>query len=182
MTWSCAHDASVSRSAQDWVPAPVMAGLGRHPAAVIATFVVVAFAAVFAAFLLLVRGVSSDPDPALEAAQGMAHRLLNGRESIDVDAQGAGRYVFRVVYQASDGNVGATLLATHVGVAVCARGGHPTQAARFSYLHFDPTCEDGRIDLRPRETSTAADRARYGGDFVRGADQQDEPSPRLIGA
>src|SRR3954451_24570091 len=84
-----------------WVPAPVMAGLGRHPAAVIATFVVVVFAAVFAAFLLLVRGVASDPDPALEAAQGMAHRLLNGRESIDVDAQGAGRYVLRVVYQAS---------------------------------------------------------------------------------
>jgi hypothetical protein len=159
-----------------------MAGLGRHPGAAIATFVVIAFAAVLAAFLLLVRGVSSDPDPSLEAAQGMAHRLLTGRESIDTDVQDEGRYVFRVVYQASDGNVGATLLATHIGVAVCARGGHPTQAARFSYLHYEPTCQDGRVDLRPRETSVAADRARYGGDFVRGADQQDEPTPRLIGA
>jgi hypothetical protein len=69
-----------------------MAGLGRHPAAAIATCVVVAFAAVLGAFVLLIRGVSSDPDPALEAAQGMAHRLLTGRESIDTDVQRPGEY------------------------------------------------------------------------------------------
>jgi hypothetical protein len=88
--------------------------------------------------VLLIRGVSSDPDPALEAGQGMAHRLLTGRESIDTDVQRPGEYVFRVVYQTSDGNVGATLAATHIGVAVCMRGDRATQAARFSYLHFEP--------------------------------------------
>jgi hypothetical protein len=159
-----------------------MAGLGRHAGAAIATFVVVAFAAVLGAFVLLIRGVSSDPDPALEAAQGMAHRLLTGRESIDTDVQRPGEYVFRVVYQTSDGNVGATLAATHIGVAVCMRGDRATQAARFSYLHFEPNCRDGRLDLRAHETSITADRAHYGGDFVQGADQRDEPTPRLIGA
>jgi hypothetical protein len=159
-----------------------MAGLGRHPGAAIATFVVVAFAAILGAFVLVVRGVSNDPDPKLESAQGLAHRLLSGRESIDTDVQGPPEYVFRVVYQSSDGNVGATLQATHIGVAVCMRGGRATQAARFSYLHFAPTCGGGRVILHPRETSVAADRARYGGDFVQGADQRDEATPLVLGA
>jgi hypothetical protein len=32
------------------------------------------------------------------------------------------------------------------------------------------------------ETSIAADRAAYGGDFARDADQRDEPIPRRIGS
>jgi hypothetical protein len=44
-----------------------------------------------------------------------------------------------------------------------------------------PSCTDGRLDLRPAETSIAADRARWHGEFVQGVDQQDEPAPRVIG-
>jgi hypothetical protein len=100
----------------------VLAGPRRHPGAAFATVVAVAFLAVPVAFWLFLRSTTSDPDPALASAQAMAHRLLRGTESIDTESHGAGRYVFRVVYQSSDGNVGTTMLATHIGVAVCMRG------------------------------------------------------------
>ena len=114
---------------------------------------------VLGGFLLLLRTIGSDPSPGLLSAQGTAHRLLTGRESIDTDVQRDGEYVFRVVYQTSDGNVGGSLLATHIGVAVCLRGDPATEAARFSYLHFKPACSDGRLQLSPAETSVAQDRA-----------------------
>ena len=55
----------------------------------------------------------------------------------------------------SDGNVGSTLFATHIGVAVCLRGDRAVDAVRFSYLHFKPACRDGRVraDARPRPRS-----------------------------
>ena len=108
--------------------------------------------------------------------------LLVGRESIHTDVQGGGEYVFRVVYQASDGNVGSTELATHIGVAVCLRGDRAVDAVRFSYLHFKAACDDGQVALTPAETSVAQDRKAFGGEFVKGADRQDEPNPRRIGA
>jgi hypothetical protein len=89
----------------------------------------------------------------------------------------------RVVYQASgDANVASTSLATHIGVAVCLRGDRAVDAVRFSYLHFKPACNGGRVALTPAETSVAADREAHGGEFVKGADQQDEPTPRRIGS
>jgi len=134
------------------------------------------------AWLLLVRGLTSDDKPDRDAALVMGHRLVSGRESLGTDVESPDRYVFRVVHQASaDGGVAGTELATHIGVAVCLRDGRAVQAARFSYLHFSPSCTDGRLDLRPAETSIAADRARWHGEFVQGADQQDEPAPRVIG-
>jgi hypothetical protein len=159
-----------------------MAAIRRHPAAAGLAFLAVGCVVVFGAFVLVLRSVGSDPSPGLLAAQGMAHRLLTGRESIDTDVQRGGEYVFRVVYQTSDGNVGASLAATHIGVVVCLRGDAATQAARFSYLHFRPACRDGRLGLTPAETSVARDRAAFGGDFVRGADQRDEPIPKRIGS
>jgi hypothetical protein len=69
-------------------------------------------------------------------------------------------------------------LDTHIGVVVCLRGDRATDAVRFSYLHFKAACDDGQVALTPAETSIAADRKAYGGEFVRGADQQDEPTPR----
>ena len=137
---------------------------------------------VLGAFLLVLRAVGADPAPGQLSAQGMAHRLLSGRESIDTDVQRSGEYVFRVVYQTSDGNVGATLAATHIGVAVCLRGDAATEAARFSYLHFKPACHDGRLQLTPAQTTVSEDRAAYGGDFARDADRRDEPIPRRIGS
>jgi hypothetical protein len=125
----------------------VLAGLRRHPGAAFATVVAVAFLAIAIAFWLVLRSLRSDPDPPLESAQAMAHRLLRGTESIDTDSRDAGRIVFRVVHQTSDGNVGTSMVATHTGVAVCLRGGRATDAARFSYLQFSPTCQDGRVDL-----------------------------------
>ncbi|HEX5900362.1 MAG TPA: hypothetical protein VFY32_13245 [Solirubrobacteraceae bacterium] len=159
-----------------------MAAIRRHPAAAGLAFLAAGCVVVFGAFLLLLRTVGSDPSPSLLSAQGMAHRLLSGRESIDTDVQRDGEYVFRVVYQTSDGNVGGSLSATHIGVAVCLRGDRATDAARFSYLHFKPACSHGQLLLSPAETSIAQDRANFGGDFVPGADQRDEPTPKRIGS
>jgi hypothetical protein len=159
-----------------------MAAMRRNPVAAGAVVLLVGCVVVFAVFLTLLRSIGSDPSPGLLSAQGMAHRLLVGRESIDTDVQRNGEYVFRVVYQASDGNVAGTSLATHIGVAVCLRGDRATDAVRFSYLHFKAACNDGQVQLTPAETSPAADRRAFGGEFVQGADQQDEPTPRRIGS
>ena len=49
------------------------------------------------------------------------------------------------------------------------RGDRATDAVRFSYLHFTPACDGGqRRSSRRRETSIAADRKAYGGEFVEG--------------
>jgi hypothetical protein len=160
----------------------VMAAIRRHPAAAGLVLLAVGCVVVFGAFLLVLRTVGSDPSPSLLAAEGMAHRLLTGRESIDTDVKRSGEYVFRVVYQSSDGNVGSSLVATHIGVAVCLRGDRATDAARFSYLHFKPGCRDGQLELRPAETSIAQDRAAFGGEFLQDADQRDEPTPKRIGS
>jgi hypothetical protein len=160
----------------------VLAGIGRHPIAAAAAIVALVFAVPIAAWLLLVRGLQSDPKPERDAALVMAHRLVIGRESLGTDLESPDRYVFRLVFQgAGDGGVTGTALATHIGVAVCLRDGRATQAARFSYLHFSPSCTAGHLDLRPVETSIATDRARWRGDFAQGADEQDEPTPRVIG-
>jgi hypothetical protein len=149
----------------------------------IAAVVVALFAIPLIAFLLVARLLSKDSTPARDASLTMAHRLLDGRESLGTDVESPGIYVFRVVHQASadGGGVAGTSLGTHIGVAVCLRDDRATEAARFSYLHFRPSCSGGRLDLRPAETSVAADRARWRGDFVAGADQHDEPTPRVIG-
>jgi hypothetical protein len=157
-----------------------MAAIRRHPAAAGLVLLAVGCVVVFGAFLLVLRTVGSDPSPSLLAAEGMAHRLLTGRESIDTDVKRSDEYVFRVVYQSSDGNVGSSLVATHIGVAVCLRGDRATEAARFSYLHFKPGCRNGRLELRPAETSVVQDRAAFGGEFLRDADQRDEPIPKRI--
>ena len=159
-----------------------MAALRRHPGAAGLVLLAVGCVVVFGAFLLVLRIVGSDPSPSLLAAEGMAHRLLTGRESIDTDVKRSGEYVFRVVYQSSDGNVGSSLFATHIGVAVCLRGDRATDAARFSYLHFKPACRNGRLELTPAETSIARDRADFGGEFLQDADQRDEPTPERIGS
>jgi hypothetical protein len=160
----------------------VRAGIGRHPIAAAAAVIALVFAIPIAAWLLLVRALTADDKPERQAALVMAHRLVSGRESLGTDVETPDRYVFRVVYQAAaDGGVAGTELATHIGVAVCLRDGHATQAARFSYLHFSPSCTAGRLDLRASETSITADRAHWRGEFAEGADQQDEPTPRVIG-
>ena len=159
-----------------------MATLRRHPAAAGLALLAIGCLVVFGVFLTLLRTIGSDPSPSLLSAQGMAHRLLVGRESIDTDVERSGEYVFRVVFQASDGNVGSTLFATHIGVAVCLRGDTATDATRFSYLHFKPACSDGRLELTPAETSIARDRAAFGGEFLQDADQRDEPTPKRIGS
>jgi hypothetical protein len=159
-----------------------MAAIRRNPLAAGVVILLVGCLVVFAVFLTLLRSIGSDPSPALLSAEGMAHRLLVGRESLHTDVQRSGEYRFRVVYQASDGNVAGTELATHIGVEVCLRGDRATDAVRFSYLHFRAACNGGRVALTPAETSIAADRKAYGGEFANGADQQDEPTPRRIGS
>ena len=159
----------------------MLAGIGRHPIAAGIVVVALVFALPVVAWLALVHGLSSDDKPERDAALVMAHRLVSGRESLGTDVESPDRYVFRVVYQAAaDGGVAGTELATHIGIAVCLRDGRATEAARFSYLHFAPSCAAGRVDLRPTETSLAADRAHWRGEFARGADQMDEPTPRVI--
>ena len=162
--------------------ASVMAAIRRNPLAAGVVILLVGCLVVFGVFLTLLRSISSDPSPALLSAEGMAHRLLVGRESISTDVQTDGEYIFRVVFQGSDGNVGSTEYATHIGVAVCMRGDQAVDAVRFSYLHFKPSCSGGRVRVTPAETSIAADRKAFGGDFVDGADRQDEPTPRRIGS
>jgi hypothetical protein len=162
--------------------AGVMAAIRRNPLAAGVVILLAGCLVVFVVFLTLLRSIGSDPSPGLLSAQGMAHRLLVGRESLHTDVQSSGEYRFRVVYQASDGNVAGTELATHIGVAVCLRGDRATDAVRFSYLHFRAACNGGRVALTPAETSIAADRKAYGGEFANGADQQDEPTPRRIGS
>jgi hypothetical protein len=159
-----------------------MAAIRRNPLAAGVVILLVGCLVVFGVFLTLLRSMSSDPSPGLLSAEGMAHRLLVGRESLHTDVQSGGEYRFRVVYQASDGNVAGTELATHIGVEVCLRGDRATDAVRFSYLHFRAACNGGQVALTPAETSIAADRKAYGGEFVKGADQQDEPTPRRIGS
>ena len=159
-----------------------MAAIRRNPLAAGIVILLVGCVVVFGIFLTLLRSIGPDPSPGLLSAQGMAHRLLVGRESIHTEVEGSDAYRFRVVYQASDGNVGSTELATHIGVAVCLRGDRATDAVRFSYLHFRAACNGGQVALTPAETSVAADRKAYGGEFATGADQQDEPTPRRIGS
>jgi hypothetical protein len=159
-----------------------MAAIRRNPLAAGVVILLVGCLVVFVVFLTLLRSIGSDPSPGLLAAEGMAHRLLVGRESLHTDVQRSGEYRFRVVYQASDGNVAGTELATHIGVQVCLRGDRATDAVRFSYLHFRAACNGGRVALTPAETSIAADRKAYGGEFANGADQQDEPTPRRLGS
>jgi hypothetical protein len=159
-----------------------MAAIRRNPLAAGLVILLVGCLVVLAAFLTLLRSIGSDPSPGLLSAEGMAHRLLVGRESLHTDVQSSGEYRFRVVFQASDGNVAGTELATHIGVEVCSRGDRATDAVRFSYLHFRAACHDGQVALTPAETSIAADRKAYGGEFVKGADQQDEPTPTRIGS
>jgi hypothetical protein len=156
--------------------------MARHPFAAVAAFLVVGAVVVFGAFLLLAGSTESDPDPRRQAALTMADRLVSAQESVATDTSDAGSYIFRVVFQSTDANVGTSQFATHIGVAVCLRDGRATQAARFSYLHFEPSCHDGRLELRPAETSAAEDRKRWDGEFVEGADARDEPTPRRIGA
>ena len=136
-----------------------MAAIRRNPIAAGVVILLVGCVVVFGVFLTLLRSIGSDPSPGLLSAQGTAHRLLVGRESIDTDVQRDGEYVFRVVYQASDGNVGGTSLATHIGVAVCLRGDRAVDAVRFSYLHFKPACSDGQrtadAGARPPSPRTA---------------------------
>lgn len=160
----------------------VMAAIRRNPLAAGVVILLVGCVVVFGVFLTLLRSVSSDPSPGLLSAEGMAHRLLVGRESLHTDVQSSGEYRFRVVYQASDGGVAGTELATHIGVEVCLRGDRATDAVRFSYLHFKAACNGGQVALTPTETSIAADRKAYGGEFAKGADQQDEPTPRRTGS
>ena len=128
----------------------MLAGLRRNPGAAFATAVAVVVVAIPIGFWLILRSLRSDPDPPLESAQAMAHRLLRGTESIDTDARSPDRIVFRVVYQRSDGGVASTMVSTNDGVAVCMRGDRAVDAARFSYLHSRPSCQGGRVDLRPR--------------------------------
>jgi hypothetical protein len=112
-----------------------MAAIRRNPFAAGVVILLVGCVVVFGVFLTLLRSLGSDPSPGLLSAQGMAHRLLVGRESIDTDVQRDDEYVFRVIYQASgDGDVAGTSLATHIGVAVCLRGDRAVDAVRFSYL------------------------------------------------
>ena len=160
-----------------------MAAIRRNPLAAGVVILLVGCLVVFGVFLTLLRSIGSDPSPGLLSAQGMAHRLLVVRESIDTDVQREDEYVFRVVYQASgDGDVASTSLATHIGVVVCLRGDRAVDAVRFSYLHFKAACNAGQVALTPAETSVAADRKAYDGEFVKGADLQDEPTPRRIGS
>jgi hypothetical protein len=154
---------------------------GRHAATVLA-LVAAAFAAVAIAFVLIVRNTGSEPAPGLESAQAMAHRLLRGHESIATEEHGDSRYVFRVVFQSTDVNAGSSTFPTHIGVAVCMRGDHATDAVRFSFLHFGPICADGRASVIAQETSRASDRDRAGGDFTPAADRYDEPEPQRLGA
>ena len=137
----------------------VMATIRHHPAAAGLALLAVGCVVVFGGFLLLLRSSARTPPPGSSSAQGMAHRLLSGRRASTPTFSASGEYVFRVVYQTSDGNVGATLAATHIGVAVCLRGDAATEAARFSYLHFNPACHDGRLLLTPAEATVAQDRA-----------------------
>jgi hypothetical protein len=143
---------------------------------------VIVFLAIPVAFWLIVRGKDSDPDPALQSAQGTAHRLLRGQESIATVSHGDGRYVFRVVFQSTDANAGSSTFPTHIGVGVCVDGDRAVDAVRFSYLHFRPVCRDGRADVRAMETSAAADRAQERGDFSKDADRYDEQMPTFLTA
>ena len=101
-------------------------------------FLAVGCVVIFGGFLLLLRTIGSDPSPGLLSAQGTAHRLLTGRESIDTDVQRDGEYVFRVVYQTSDGNVGARWRPpTSAWRCACAATARPTRRA-------SPTCTSSR--------------------------------------
>ena len=93
-----------------------MAAIRRNPLAAGLVVLLIGSVVVFGVFLTLLRSIGSDPSPGLLSAQGMAHRLLVGRESLHTDVRSDGEYRFRVVYQASDGNVAGTELATHIGV------------------------------------------------------------------
>jgi hypothetical protein len=159
-----------------------MTAIARHPIAAGLGFLALAGAVLLGGFLVLVRSTEKPPAPGELSAQGVAHRMLVGRESIDTDVGEPDRYVFRVVYQSTDSNVGTSLFATHIGVVVCLRDHRATDAVRFSYLHFRPSCSGGRATVTPAETSLAADRKRWGGEFAAGADQRDEPTPRRIGS
>jgi hypothetical protein len=141
---------------------------------------VIVFLAIPVAFWLIVRSKDSDPDPALQSAQGTAHRLLRGQESIAAVSHDGGSYEFRVVFQSTDANAGSSTFPTHIGVGVCMDGDRAVDAVRFSYLHFRPVCRDGRADVRAMETSPATDRAQAHGDFSKAADSYDEQSPTFL--
>ena len=147
-----------------------MAAIRRNPLAAGVVILLVGCVVVFGVFLTLLRSIGSDPSPGLLSAQGMAHRLLVGRESI-----AHRRAARRRVPSSASSIQGATAtwpareLATHIGVAVCLRG---DRADRRGALLL-PALQAGvpataRCALTPAETSIAADRKAYGGEFVEG--------------
>ena len=123
----------------------VMAAIRRNPVAAGVVILLVGCVVVFGVFLALLRSIGSDPSPGLLSAQGMAHRLLVGRESIatDVAARRRVRLPRRLPGQRRQRR--RHLAATHIGVAVCLRGDRAVDAVRFSYLHFKPACRGGRL-------------------------------------
>src|SRR4029450_12566042 len=78
--------------------AGAMAAMRRNPAAAGVVLVIVGLLVLFGLFLALLRAMSKAASPGLLSAQGMAHKLLTGRESISTDVQTDGEYVFRVVF------------------------------------------------------------------------------------
>ena len=69
-----------------------MAGLRRNPGAAFAAVVAIVVLAIPIGFWLVLRSLRSDPDPPLESAQTMAHRLLRGTESIHTPIVDAGAW------------------------------------------------------------------------------------------
>jgi hypothetical protein len=68
-------------------------GDGRDPLAAGVVILLVGCLVVLDVFLTLLRSIGSDPSPGLLSAQGMAHRLLVGRESLHTDVHSAGEFV-----------------------------------------------------------------------------------------
>ena len=80
-----------------------MAAIRRNPLAAGVVILLVGCLVVFGVFLTLLRSIGSDPSPALLSAEGMAHRLLVGRESIHTDVQSSDEYRFRVAFHSREG-------------------------------------------------------------------------------
>lgn len=106
-----------------------------------------------------------------ESAEALAERVLpSGFSTLDLayrrelkDGDATVGYAWRLARRASSAR-NSPPSPTHLGVVGCVRGDAATEAAQFSYLHWDVEgCADARASLRRVERTPEQDASAIGG-------------------
>jgi hypothetical protein len=144
----------------------------------LAVFVIAVFVLVVV-FVLALRSSTSKPSATETEAQGLAARLKSGAESTIDGRDIAGGIVYRVGVPSVAGDT-AGVEGTHDGIVVCLHDGGATEAVRFSFLHYTPTCDGERAAMRARGRTAGEDRKAFGNAIVGNAEATTERGLRRV--